>query len=245
MTNQTKYGLIGLGVLVIIVAIFVATQTGLFSGGSGQGGVASSTAPSLTEGVAFDQNIPADLRDQLSQLIADDREALSQNYDQYELWLRLAIRYKQAGDYQKAREVWEYLAYNYPDDVVSRHNLGDLYQHFTVDYVKAEQYYLAALEADMIDGVGSAGVTYLALHELYRYDYKQNTSAAADILKQGIERIAGPQAIDLNAALARYYESKGQKAEAAAAYRAAAAGAREVNNTSLAAQFEASAAALE
>ncbi len=191
---------IGLAVVAVIVVagLGVAAQRGLFSASqSGPQSVASSTAPSLTESVKYDPKISPEVKTILVEKIADLRSSLAKNYDEYQNWLVLAIRYKTAGDYDKARKVWEYLSFLHPDDAVSRHNLGDLYHNFIKDYPKAESYYLQA-----IDAAPTQSINYLALSELYRYLYKQNTSAAADILKLGIQRVPSPQNTDLKNALA-------------------------------------------
>lgn len=244
MGTQWKIAAAVAAVLVLGAAGIFANQAGWIRLG-GEGGVASSTAPSLTKGVKYTASLPEEVKTHVMRQIEDDRESLSKNYEQYDVWLRLAVRYKQAGDYEKAREVWEYLANYHLDDAISRHNLGDLYHHFTIDYAKAEQNYLAAIDADAFDGVVSSPATFLALHELYRDAYKQDTMAAADILEAAVERIQGPGVIDMYSALGQYQQSRGRTQEAIEAYRNAAREARAAGNAQLAARFEAEMAALQ
>ena len=198
------------------------------------------SVPSLTRPVAYSRDLPPEAKTNLNTLITDLRRELKENAALYDQWLTLAIRYKQAGDFAKAREVWEYLLSIHPDDVVSRHNLGDLYHHFLKDYPKAEVYYTQAL-----DLAPTNSLDYLALHELYRYSLKTNTSAAVDILKTGIERTTENQPIDLYIALANYYADKGDKKEARSAYGQARDLAQRVGNTSLVAKLNESIAALD
>ncbi len=160
-------------------------------------GVASSTAPSLTKKVSYASDFPAEARPIIEKKIADLRATLAKNYEDYSAWLNVAIYYKQAGDYAQAEAVWLYLATLHPDDAVSRHNLGDLYAHYLKDYPKAETYYQQAIAIKP-----ESATDYLALSELYRYSYKQNTSAAVDILKQGIAHVPEPQVEDIKNALA-------------------------------------------
>lgn len=101
-----------------------------------------------------------------------------------DLWLQLGVDRKIVGDYQGAAEAWQYVAatggasLNY----VAYGNLGDLYLYFTKDGPKAEANYkkAIALKPHVID-------YYRGLYTLYRYDYKVGTSAAADILAQGLK----------------------------------------------------------
>ncbi len=159
-------------------------------------GAASSTAPSLVKAVFYSKDLSPDAKAILVTMIADLRAQLSKNYDLYNVWLDLAIRYKQSGDLAQAQAVWEYLAFLHPDDAVSRHDLGDLYANYLKNYPKAEMYYQQAIAINP-----KSSLDYLALADLYRYSYKQNTSAAADILKQGIAKVPEPQVEDLKKAL--------------------------------------------
>ena len=227
--------------LLVVAGIGMALQGGGFLGGSD---TASSIfgikrAPSLIASVKYSAELTPEARKILEDTIAEFRTELGKNENNYDMWLSLAIRYKQAGDFNKAREVWEYLASIHPDDSVSRHNLGDLYHHFLNDYRKAEAYYKAALDLDPTNELD-----YLALYELYRYNYKQDTTAAVDILKKGIENVTENQPVDLYVALANYYADKGQKADARDNYTKARDIARTVGNTQLVAQLNEAIAAL-
>jgi tetratricopeptide (TPR) repeat protein len=107
---------------------------------------------------------------------------LKQDPSQLKLWLTLGSYRKMAGDYEGARDAWEYVAAAAPSSFVAFNNLGDLYMNFLKNYPKAELNYrkVIAVRPDYID-------TYRNLYTLYHYLYKTNTTAAADILKEGLK----------------------------------------------------------
>ena len=72
---------------------------------------------------------------------------------------------------------------------------------------------------------------YANLYDLYRYSYKTNTTAAADILKQGIKE--NPQAVDLYIALGAYYKTQGKRTDARNYYEQALDLAINAGNTAL------------
>jgi tetratricopeptide (TPR) repeat protein len=214
----------------------VAVQQGTLGGGteSISNILGIKAAPSLTRSVQYARDLAPDVREILEGQIQEQREILTEDVGNYDAWLTLAIRYKQAGDLNKARDVWEYLASIHPEDVVPRHNLGDLYHHFLNDYPKAEMYYKQALQFSPTNSF-----EYLALHELYRYSYKQDTTAAVDILEEGIKNVSESQPIDLYIALANYYADKGEIAKAIGNYTEARRLAQDAGNTSLVQQLNA------
>jgi len=240
MSLQLKI-VLAIVVALIAIGIGMAAQRGVLQG-SGESSVADifgiKNVPSLTRSVKYSSDIAPDVKQTLEKHVADLRATLKENDTDYEAWLTLAIRYKQAGDLDKAREIWEYLASIHPDDVVPRHNLGDLYHHFLNDYTKAEMYYKQALELSPMNALD-----YLALYELYRYSLKQDT-AAVDILKEGIGRVTENQPIDLYIALANFYVAKGDTSEAIANFTKARDLAQKTGNTSLVTQLNAEIAQL-
>lgn len=152
-----------------------------------------------------------------------------------EAWLALGTLRKSVGDYQGAVVVWRYMTALYPSDATAFYDLADLYAHFLNDYAKAEANYLKAVSL-----APSNTGTYQDLFTLYTTtSYKPSTSAAENILKQGMA--ANPTAFDLQVMLARYYRSLGRIEDANTQYAAAAANATAQGKTSLAAQITAEA----
>ena len=146
--------------------------------------------PDLTHKVVYASNLSPGAVTQLKGNIATLRYQLRSDPSQMDLWLSLALNYKIAGDYKAAEVVWLYMARVSPTNAVPYANLGDLYQNFLHNYPAAETNYLMAvgLRPDNID-------MYRDLYTLYRYQYKTNTTAAADILIKGLA--ANPGNADL------------------------------------------------
>ena len=56
-----------------------------------------------------------------------------------ENWLVLGVYRKMIGDYESAKEVWEYASAIRPQNSVSFNNLGELYAYYLKDNAKAEK----------------------------------------------------------------------------------------------------------
>ncbi len=185
-------------------------------------------APSLDKELSISADLPEDVRSLVVQSVEKLKSELRTDPTNVAAWLDLAIRYKTAGNFEGAVEIWEYLAAAYPTDSVPLHNLGEYYFHTVKDYPKAEQYYLRAIAV-----APQFSINYLDLHDMYRYVYKQDTTAAADILKEALTKIDGSQSIDVLLALARYDESKGDIENARTNYTLARDAAKKLGNTAL------------
>jgi tetratricopeptide (TPR) repeat protein len=177
-------------------------------------GEAESGMPDLTRGVHFSGNIPADVRTIIETRTAEIVARLKKDPTQGGDWFNLAIEYHQANDFDGAREVWEFLVGVLPDDTTSYDNLGKLYHFNLKEYPKAESYFKQsiALKPELI-------TPYLELFDLYRYSYKQNTSAAVDIMTEAKNKFPGNT--DPYLLLAGYYRDRGQYASARTEYEAA------------------------
>ncbi len=146
--------------------------------------------PSLTREVHYSSSLDSAVFANLKLKIASTTTGLKVMPGDGQLWLALGLYYKMAGDYKAAEEVWVYLAKVLPDSVVPHNNLGDLYQNFLHNYAKAEVEYKAVIKINpaYIDA-------YRNLSIMYRGQYKVGTSAAADIIAQGLK--ANPNNADL------------------------------------------------
>lgn len=188
-------------------------------------------APDFRTPIAFSSDIAEDVRTQI-QATADTLIGRISN-DSADLlsWIDLGMMHKIGGDYKGAEVLWIYVSKAAPANSIAFQNLGDLYQNFLKDYPKAESNFLTAIKITPNDPN-----PYRALFSLYTSVHKVGTSAAENILKQGIQ--ANPQSIDLQVILARYYKSVGRTAEAKAEYDAAIANAQAQGQLSLAAQVQ-------
>lgn len=115
-------------------------------------------------------------------------------------WIALGGERKVLGDYEGARDAWEYAKALSPNDIVAWNNLGDLYHLYLKEYKKSEENWkrTIALKPDYVQG-------YRGLYELYRYSMIEKTSEIPMVLKQGIAK--NPDAIDLKVLLAEYEKS--------------------------------------
>jgi len=116
------------------------------------------------------------------------------------------------GDYQGAEQALIWAVDLQPKSYLAHGNLANLYFRHFQDFAKAEEHFLKAIEPDDPKTIHY----YFDLHEIYRYFYKQDTTLAEDILKQGIEQY--PESTDLMAVLAHYYRDLGRKREAKECY---------------------------
>lgn len=148
--------------------------------------------PSLTGSIVINASLASDvqaaLRTKEEALITELKAAPTR----VDLWLSLGVYRKIAGDYAGAAAAWQYVADAGPANIkyIAYGNLGDLYMNFLKNYPKAEANYKAAIhiKPDFID-------YYRSLFTLYRSFYKTNTTAAADIVAQGLK--ANPNNADL------------------------------------------------
>ncbi len=111
---------------------------------------------------------------------------LKKDYDNREDWLNLGIWRKTIGDYEGAREAWEFVTLIRPNDPVAFHNLGDLYAQYIIDFSKAENNYLAAIAR-----APETTFYYVKLYEFYRY-FVRKPDSAENILIQGIKATNDP-----------------------------------------------------
>lgn len=134
------------------------------------------------------------------------------NPDVLDPWIQLGLFKKVIGDYEGARDAWEYASIIRPQNLMSFKNLGELYWHYLPDFSRAEKNLRTAIhnEPTYID-------SYITLHEIYRYSYKEKADLADDVLLEGLQN--NPANRDLTAYLARYYKETGDKARAIEYYR--------------------------
>lgn len=183
--------------------------------------------PKLDRPFPSNSTLPADARVIVVSNIKEISSGLAKNPADAEKWVLLGTQYKIAGDYEGAREAWEYATLLSPTYYVPFNNLGDLYAHYIKNYPTAEHDLKKAisLQEDYIDG-------YRALYELYRYSYAQKASLAPQVLKDGLKQ--NPKSTDLMVLLAQYYKESGDKTQALSYYNQALVEAQAEKNTSLA-----------
>lgn len=136
--------------------------------------------PDLSKKTVIKNYLPEDMKKNTLEQITALTNSLKKNYDSWEQWIQLGLLKKLLGDYQGAREAWEFAAEIRPKDSISRHNLGNLYWQNLKDLKKAEVNYLKAIELNSKDISA-----YVDLSNIYYYDLK-NKIKAETILNRGL-----------------------------------------------------------
>ena len=186
----------------------------------------------------LDRAIPATTPDldaaAYTQLLKDISVAvddLRKNPASYQDWINLGLDRQMLSDYAGAEEVWIYATKLAPQGEVAFANLGNLYEIYLKEYSQSETYYQKAIAINPADTN-----LYRSLFELYSAHYKQGTSAAEDILKEGIAK--NPTALDLQVLLARLYRDTSRTTEAKAEYDVAIKTATAIGNTLAVSQLQ-------
>jgi len=97
-------------------------------------------APNYRAPVAYGADITAEVKAAIEPRLAADIALLAKNNQDFNAWMDLAILHKIGGDYRGAEAIWLYAIKQWPTSYVAFHNLGDLYQNFLKDSVKAKFY---------------------------------------------------------------------------------------------------------
>lgn len=160
--------------------------------------------PTLSDAVTFSAtaNVSPDAQKIIRTQITDLVKKLTANPGDFNSWLSIGLYRKMAGDYTKARDMWEYAKKLQPTDKQAYNNLGDLYQYYLKDSAQAELNWKKTVELDPKFIAG-----YRSLYDLYTQN-KQNDKAKA-ILDVGLQK--NPRSIDLLVLTAQFYKNIGQK----------------------------------
>ena len=136
--------------------------------------------PNLDMEIKITAEMSEDAKKIVTAKIQNLSSQLKKDSDNLENWLVLGVYRKIIGDYEGAREVWEYAGAIRPQNSVSFNNLGELYAYYLKDNKKAEENYAKAIENDP-----SAIYIYRNFFDFYRYVAKDTIKARA-ILEKGI-----------------------------------------------------------
>ena len=161
-------------------------------------------------------SVSADLRNQITVQIKETSDILKNNPQFFDGWISLGSLRKIAGDYEGAKEAWEYVSAISPLNHVSFGNLGDLYHYYLKDYPRAEKNLLTAVKNNPNSIVG-----YRNLYNLYTESYKEKISEAPKVLESGLK--SNPENYDLLILLGQYYKEAGDKVKAVEYYKRALA----------------------
>ncbi len=131
-------------------------------------------------------------------------------------WLELGVWRKGTGDYEGAKEAWQYVVKISPDTSVAYANLGNLHQYYIKDYPLAEGYMkkVLSLASENINN-------YRALYDLYTQSYREKLDEVPALLNGGLRK--NPDNYDLLIMLASHYKNTGDKVNAVLYYNKAIA----------------------
>ncbi len=182
--------------------------------------------PDLDKKWSIPESFSSDAKRIINSRIDELTEGLKADNSQYDKWIGLGTLRKLIGDYDEARNIWEFASVNWPDSFVSYHNLGDLYGGYLKDPVKAERYFLKVVELDP-----NYVADYMALYDLYKRQYGESGEKTGAILLSGLKN--NPKSVDLMITLATHYRGLGDKDNAKKYYEMALVQAKELSNLPL------------
>ncbi|OGZ99524.1 MAG: hypothetical protein A3D57_00700 [Candidatus Sungbacteria bacterium RIFCSPHIGHO2_02_FULL_46_12] len=139
-------------------------------------------------------------------------QKLAKNPNDLDNWLQVGVIKKFFGDYNGARDAWEYVNIIRPSNSVSFFNLGGLYALYLRDYPKAEANYKMAIKNSPLDAM-----YYTALSDLYRNSMPENAGKVLDVMNQGLA--VNPDDTGLLVYVAGYYRDTKDYARAIEAYQ--------------------------
>lgn len=221
MINKKNMGIVGLVVLAIVAGILIYRDTrgskltitgetpntvnvsGVDMVGDGNVQIVPINekklppAPTLVRSTDFKTDISPEIKKITISNLENAIAEIKKDPSSVDNWFDLGLQRKQLGDYEGARDVWEYTKALEPNNIVSWNNLGDLYHFYLKDYKKSEENWkkTISLQSDYSQG-------YRGLYELYTYSMPEKSGEIPVILKLGIEK--APQATDLAVLLKEY-----------------------------------------
>lgn len=142
--------------------------------------------------------------------------AVKKDPDFFNGWIQGGLLKKVIGDFEGARDMWEYASLIRPQNSVSFANLGELYWRYLPNFAKSEANFRTAVK-----NKPSEFTAYVSLSDLYFYSYAAKANLADDVLLEGLA--ANPQEINLMKALATLYERQKEYAKALEWWRKVAA----------------------
>lgn len=147
--------------------------------------------------------------DQKSKLYAEIEnyaDAVKKDPNFFNGWIQGGLLKKVIGDFEGARDMWEYANIIRPQNATSFANLGELYWRYLANFPKSEANFRTAIKNKPSDLM-----TYISLSDLYFYSYAAKAHLADDVLLEGMAR--NPTDVNLMKALASLYERQKEYAK--------------------------------
>jgi tetratricopeptide (TPR) repeat protein len=134
--------------------------------------------PDINRPITFSSDIPQNQRQKTEQIMKEIISRLEKNRYSFDDWLALGLHRKANGDFEGAREAWEFAALINPASHAAFGNLGVLYGYILEDSDRAEKDFLKAIE-----NKPSESYWYVQLADFYR-DVSKNIPKAKNILEK-------------------------------------------------------------
>lgn len=147
-------------------------------------------------------------KEQLYAAVAMHARAVVADPGYFNGWIQIGILKKTIGDFEGARDAWEYAGVIEPANSLSFANLGELYWRYLHEYGKAEQNLKLSIAHKPNDLQ-----TYATLAELYHYSMAEKKDQAPQVLLDGIAANPGGSET-LMRRLAYLYEQRHEYANA-------------------------------
>jgi tetratricopeptide (TPR) repeat protein len=188
-------------------------------------------APTLVRSTEFKNTLSPEAKTIILTSLASVTKTIEKNSTDIDAWIMLGVYRKNLGDYEGAREAWDYAKILAPKDVVPYNNLADLYHYYIKDLKKSEENWKKAI-AVKNDYV----LAYVGLVDLYKYSMTDKKGEIPAVLKDGIAK--NPDAVDLMVMLAHHYQDAGNPTEAKKAFGEAITVAERLGNTEFVARLK-------
>ena len=181
-------------------------------------------APTLVRSTEFKNTLSPETKTVILSNLDSAIKTLQKDSADFSAWIMLGVYRKNLGNYEGAREAWDYAKTLAPNDVVPYNNLADLYHYYIKDFKKSEENWKKAIavKSDYL-------LAYSGIVDLYKYSMTEKKGEIPVVLKEGISK--NPDALDLVVMLAHYYQDVGSITEAKKAYGDAIATAERLGNT--------------
>lgn len=153
----------------------------------------SAKVPDLSKPIEIKAELSEEIKKQALSEIKMLTETLKKDYNSFDAWIQLGLLRKLLGDYEGAREAWEFASFVRPESNIPFHNLGFLYWQYLKDFKKSEHNYLKAIGNEPKD-IGA----YEDLNNVYYFNLNDKNKAE-EILIKGLK--ANPENMVLLAAL--------------------------------------------
>jgi tetratricopeptide (TPR) repeat protein len=159
-------------------------------------------------------DLPAEKIAQYQKDFAEDKKLILNSEDAFNMSALMNIGQIKSGvgDFDGARDAWEYVSAKRPKNSLSFFNLGQLYAEKFKDNQQAEENFLKTLENSK-DENGNEQY-YRGVVDFYTYFYPEKITEVEKILLAALQTELYQNSQDLMALLATYYGNNGQKEKA-------------------------------